>query len=310
MHRKTCWSGCHPEEEFGRTCPKVTGGLTNEHLARLVIRRSSTCRDWMRSHGVHFQPALAGALHGAHQRVLHGRRQGAGEPITAAPRRWAQIARESPVDRIEIETAASRPRTTNGASASPPKAACWPPAALSPTANGCASSGPERARRVARRQLLIRGTALQPRRAAQAPARRPRRRPHWRPHAGAHGGHRRTRAAVRRRHLHAHRLRVAGRGGIQPQWRTFYDEGEDFWPKRVTPSGAAWLCSSRGRLVIPDHRQQGHWPAYAACVPGVGPTHCPSWRKAGLPVDTFTRTLTAYNRPPWAGSHRAGRLPH
>ncbi len=29
----------------------------------MVIRASSNCRDWMRSHGVHFQPSLSGALH-------------------------------------------------------------------------------------------------------------------------------------------------------------------------------------------------------------------------------------------------------
>ena len=32
-------------------------------LARLVIRTSSQCRDWMRQHGVNFQPPLSGALH-------------------------------------------------------------------------------------------------------------------------------------------------------------------------------------------------------------------------------------------------------
>ena len=42
---------------------KVTGGQTNEKLARLTIRESSTCRDWMRRHGVRFQPSLAGTLH-------------------------------------------------------------------------------------------------------------------------------------------------------------------------------------------------------------------------------------------------------
>ena len=53
----------YPKKNSGRDLLKVTGGLTNEHLARLVIRESSTCRDWMRSHGVHFQPPLSGALH-------------------------------------------------------------------------------------------------------------------------------------------------------------------------------------------------------------------------------------------------------
>ena len=53
----------YPEEEYWQDLLKVTGGLTDERLARLVIRASATCRDWMRSHGVHFQPPLSGALH-------------------------------------------------------------------------------------------------------------------------------------------------------------------------------------------------------------------------------------------------------
>ncbi|AMB85430.1 hypothetical protein AWM79_08970 [Pseudomonas agarici] len=42
---------------------KYAGGLTNEKLAHIAIRASSCCRDWMRSHGVHFQLPLSGALH-------------------------------------------------------------------------------------------------------------------------------------------------------------------------------------------------------------------------------------------------------
>ena len=53
----------YPEEEFWQDLKKVTGGRTNEQLARLAIRESSRCRDWMRKHGVHFQPSLSGTLH-------------------------------------------------------------------------------------------------------------------------------------------------------------------------------------------------------------------------------------------------------
>jgi tricarballylate dehydrogenase len=53
----------YPEEEFWQDLLKVTGGQTNEALARLVIRHSSNCRDWMRKHGVRFQPSLSGTLH-------------------------------------------------------------------------------------------------------------------------------------------------------------------------------------------------------------------------------------------------------
>ena len=53
----------YSEEEFWQDLLKVTGGQTNEALARLAIRHSWNCRDWMRKHGVRFQPSLSGTLH-------------------------------------------------------------------------------------------------------------------------------------------------------------------------------------------------------------------------------------------------------
>ena len=53
----------YPEEEYWQDLLKVTGGLTDETLARLALRESATCRQWMRGHGVRFQPALSGTLH-------------------------------------------------------------------------------------------------------------------------------------------------------------------------------------------------------------------------------------------------------
>ena len=53
----------YPEEEFWQDLNKVTAGRTNEAMARQVIRASASCRDWMRRHGVRFQPSLSGTLH-------------------------------------------------------------------------------------------------------------------------------------------------------------------------------------------------------------------------------------------------------
>ncbi len=53
----------YSEEEYWQDLLKVTGGLTNEKLARLVIRESSKCRPWMIKHGVRFQGSLSGTLH-------------------------------------------------------------------------------------------------------------------------------------------------------------------------------------------------------------------------------------------------------
>jgi tricarballylate dehydrogenase len=53
----------YSEEEYWQDLLKVTGGLTNEKLAKLVIRESSKCRPWMIKHGVRFQGSLSGTLH-------------------------------------------------------------------------------------------------------------------------------------------------------------------------------------------------------------------------------------------------------
>ncbi|MBI5719516.1 MAG: FAD-dependent tricarballylate dehydrogenase TcuA [Burkholderiales bacterium] len=53
----------YPEEEFWQDLKKVTGGKTDEALARLAIRHSASVRPWMVKHGVRFQPSLSGTLH-------------------------------------------------------------------------------------------------------------------------------------------------------------------------------------------------------------------------------------------------------
>src|SRR6218665_1460637 len=93
----------YPEEEYWQDLLKVTGGLTNEHLARLVIRPSSDCRGWMRSHSVHFQPPLSGALHVARTNAFF---MGGGKALVnsyyrSAEKLGVQVLYESPVDRIE-----------------------------------------------------------------------------------------------------------------------------------------------------------------------------------------------------------------
>lgn len=94
----------YPEEEYWQDLYKVTGGKTNEHLARLVIRASSTCRNWMRRHGVHFQPPLSGALHVARTNAFF---MGGGKALVNAYYRSAaalgvEIRYECPVDQLEI----------------------------------------------------------------------------------------------------------------------------------------------------------------------------------------------------------------
>jgi tricarballylate dehydrogenase len=56
-------TGTYGEEEYWQDLCKVTGGQTNEKLARMTIRHTATCRRWMIEHGVRFQPSLGGTLH-------------------------------------------------------------------------------------------------------------------------------------------------------------------------------------------------------------------------------------------------------
>ena len=53
----------YPEDEYFDDLLRVTGGRTNEALARMTIRESASVRPWMRRHGVRFQPSLGGTLH-------------------------------------------------------------------------------------------------------------------------------------------------------------------------------------------------------------------------------------------------------
>jgi tricarballylate dehydrogenase len=95
----------YTEEEYWQDLLKVTGGQTNEALARMVIRESSSCRDWMRKHGVNFQPPLSGTLHVARTNAFF---MGGGKALVNAYYRSAEnlgidILYDSPVDDLEIK---------------------------------------------------------------------------------------------------------------------------------------------------------------------------------------------------------------
>lgn len=95
----------YPEEEFWQDLYKVTQGKTNEALARLVIRESASCRTWMRQHGVHFQPPLSGTLHLSRTNAFF---MGGGKALVNAYYRSAhalgvEIRYQAPVERIEID---------------------------------------------------------------------------------------------------------------------------------------------------------------------------------------------------------------
>ena len=56
-------SDTYPEEEFMEDLRRVGGGKINETMARLVVRGSEELPDWLNKQGIQWQPALAGTLH-------------------------------------------------------------------------------------------------------------------------------------------------------------------------------------------------------------------------------------------------------
>jgi tricarballylate dehydrogenase len=53
----------YTEDEYWDDLRQVSRGETDEGLARMVIRHTATCRAWMKQQGVRFQPSLGGTLH-------------------------------------------------------------------------------------------------------------------------------------------------------------------------------------------------------------------------------------------------------
>jgi tricarballylate dehydrogenase len=286
----------YPEEEFWQDLLKVTGGQTNEHLARLTIRASSTCRDWMRRHGVHFQPPLSGALHVARTNAFF---MGGGKALVNAYYRSAErlgvhIRYDAPVDRLEMEDGRFVAAHVKGERI---------------TAKACvlAAGGFESNREWLREawgqnergewpadQFLIRGTRFN-----QGTLLR-----HM---LDKHGADRIGDPTQ------AHMVAIDARaplydGGIctridcvslgvvvNRDAQRFYDEGEDFWPKRY----AIW-----GRLVAQQPGQVAYSVIDSKAIgrfmppvfPGVQANSLPELARAiGLDVDTFMRTLDAYN---------------
>ena len=296
----------YTEEEFWQDLLKVTGGLTNEALARLVIRASSSCRPWMRRHGVHFQPSLSGALHTARTNAFF---MGGGKALVnayfrSAERLGVQVRYEAPVDRIELE---------NGRFV-----AAWVgQERIEARACVLAAGGFESNREWLREawgqnergewpadQFLIRGTRFN-----QGTLLR-----HL---LDDHGADRIGDPTQ------AHMVAIDARaplydGGIctridcvslgvvvNREGQRFYDEGEDFWPKRY----AIW-----GRLVAQQPGQVAYSVIDAKAVgrfmppvfPGVKANTLPELAQAiGLDVPTFMQTVGQYN-----AACQVGRFDH
>jgi tricarballylate dehydrogenase len=285
----------YPEEEFWQDLLKVTGGATDEKLARVVIRASSTCRPWMARHGVRFQPSLSGTLHLSRTNAFF---MGGGKALVNAYYRSAQalgvqVRYEAPVDAIEVEDGRFIAARVGGERIV---------ARTCVLAAGGFESNREWLREAWGRNqwgewpadnFLIRGTRFNQgvliRRMMDAGA------------------------DIIGDPTQAHCVAIDARaplydGGIVTRvdcvslgimvnrdGLRFYDEGEDFWPKRY----AIW-----GRLVAQQQGQVGYCvidsKAIGRFMPPVFPgekagTLPQLARQLGLPEEAFMRTVTAFN---------------
>jgi tricarballylate dehydrogenase len=285
----------YPEEEFWQDLLKVTGGLTNEALARLTIRASSTCRDWMSCHGVHFQPSLSGTLHLSRTNAFF---MGGGKALVNAYYRSAEklgvlIRYNAPVDRLELEDGRFV----------------------------AAFVGDER---ITARACVLAAGGFESNRAWLRDAWGQNERGEWPSDNFAIRGTRFNQGVLLKHLLaagadsigdltQAHMVAIDARaplydGGIctridcvslgvvvNREGRRFYDEGEDFWPKRY----AIW-----GRLVAQQPGQVAYSIIDAKAAGRFMPPVFPGTRADSLPelaqklaldVPTFMQTLNDYN---------------
>ncbi|MEQ8901532.1 MAG: FAD-dependent tricarballylate dehydrogenase TcuA [Roseovarius sp.] len=96
---------CYSEEEYFDDLLQVTGGQTDENLARMVIRRSEECLPWMEAHGVHFQPSLSGTLSLARTNAFF---MGGGKSLVNAYYRTAEslgveVRYNAPVTHVKLD---------------------------------------------------------------------------------------------------------------------------------------------------------------------------------------------------------------
>jgi tricarballylate dehydrogenase len=92
------------EDEFLTDLMRVTGGRTNEALARRVVRDSADCPAWIRSFGGRLQPPLKGTLHLDRTNVffLGGGKALMNSYYTAAQRLGVRVLYDAQVTGIEV----------------------------------------------------------------------------------------------------------------------------------------------------------------------------------------------------------------
>ena len=281
------------EDEFWKDLLLVTGGETDEHLARSTIRASYECLPFMEACGVRFQPSLTGTLSLGRTNAFF---LGGGKALVNAYYRTAEalgvhIAYDTEALSLTLDDGLVRevvlssqgfPETVRAkavvvASGGFQGNLDWLREAWGPAADNFIIRGTPYARGTVLRNLLAQGAASvgDPTQghAVAIDARAPK----------FDGG------IVTRLDCVPYSVVVNAEG------RRFYDEGEDLWPKRY----AIW-----GRLVAQQPGQIGYSLFDAKAEALFMPSVFPAIRadtigdlavKLGLPRETVEATVAEYN---------------
>jgi tricarballylate dehydrogenase len=296
-------TGAYPEQEYWEDLLKVTGGLTDERLARMTIRQTEAHVPWMLRHGVRFQAPLGGTLHLSRTNAFF---LGGGKALVNAYYRSAaslgvDVLYETEIAAIAIEGGRFRSATLSRAGATREVKA----KVLVAAAGGFESNlewlreawGPPADNFIVRGTPYNRGTVLAMLLAAGA-----------RQVSDATQGHC---VAIDARspkfdggivtRVDAVSLGIV----VNRQAQRFYDEGEDFWPKRY----AIWGRIVAGQpdqiaFAIIDAKSMGRFmppvfpPVAAQTLDGIA-------QAFGLDAAALQRTVAEFN-----AAVRPGRFDH
>lgn len=105
--------GSYLEEEFWEDLKRVTNGHTDEHLARVTIRGTTSAVPWMSQCGVRFQPSLTGTLSLSRTNLffLGGGRALVNAYYATAKKMGIDILYDSEVEALEIDHGTVRSAT-------------------------------------------------------------------------------------------------------------------------------------------------------------------------------------------------------
>lgn len=283
----------YTEDEYFQDVFRVTGGETNEEMARYVIRETATCTGWMKARGVRFQPSLGGTLHLGRTNAffLGGGKALVNAYFKAAEQAGVQIMYEAEAKKLnfsnahcesvdvtckerEIRIKARSVVIASGGFESNREwlEEAWGPSARNFIIRGTSFNQGVMLRELMRNKACIIGDPTQGH-AVAVDARAPR----------YDGG------IVTR--VDCVSLGIV----VNKEGKRFYDEGEDFWPKRY----AIW-----GRLVakqpdqiaycIIDSKAIGHFmPSVFKSI--VADTIPALAQKLGIPAATVQETVEQFN---------------